>query len=387
MPLTAYDPETGRVVLATWPVSSPQCKDPACRSKLHLVRGTEHRVQHFRHSTHCTTAPDQIRERESMSPWHLWWQSQCADPVRIEVTDVNTSGDVRRADVLTPFGWCIEVQHSAIAAKTIRARENHWNGKVLWLVDAASSDRQVDFSIDEHRARLDGVWVHHLSTVIAVDDGEGVWLFPWSVLRFAGEVQSKSSYMRRLSHEQFIDTWINGHAAPFDREPQTKWRKSAEHAKRNAAEREAREQLARQRALRELRQAEVSCEYQGPRANLIHEEPIATPEPVAAPEPLPPTPVQPERAYDVVVDIRDTVTEPPVTRPIIDWRKTDSSRHPVTRLPAHHNRSVACWQCARLVQHGQSRLKCDANWTPTTATDINPDWAACSVWLPHREEH
>ena len=89
----------------------------------------------------------------------------------------------------------------------------------------------------------------------------------------------------------------------------------------------------------------------------------------------------------MVVDIRDTVTEPPVTRPIIDWRKTDSSRHPVTRLPAHHNRSVACWQCARLVQHGQSRLKCDANWTPTTATDINPDWAACSVWLPHREEH
>lgn len=69
---------------------------------------------------------------------------------------------MRRADVLTPFGWCIEVQHSAIAAKTIRARENHWNGKVLWLVDAASSDRQVDFSIDEHRARLDGVWVHHL---------------------------------------------------------------------------------------------------------------------------------------------------------------------------------------------------------------------------------
>ena len=37
MPLTAFDPETGQVVLATWPVSSPQCKDPTCRAKLHLA--------------------------------------------------------------------------------------------------------------------------------------------------------------------------------------------------------------------------------------------------------------------------------------------------------------------------------------------------------------
>ena len=67
MPLTAFDPDTGQVVMATRPVSSPQCKDPDCRAKLHLVRGTELRVQHFRHSVHstCRTA---YRYAEFLAP-------------------------------------------------------------------------------------------------------------------------------------------------------------------------------------------------------------------------------------------------------------------------------------------------------------------------------
>lgn len=302
MPLTAFDPETGQVVLATWPVSSPQCKDPTCRAKLHLVRGTEHRVQHFRHSTHseCRSV-DQIRERESMSPWHLWWQSQADDAARIEVTDVNASGDVRRADIITGFGWCIEVQHSPIAAKTVRARENHWNGRVLWLVDAASEDRQADFSIDARWARLDGTWVHHLGTLVAVDDGESVWMFPASVMRSAGEIRSNAAYMKRLDRADFIQAWINGDTAPFAKEPQTKWRKDAiERVAQSRADIELREQRAHARALREQRQTEIVCEYQGPRANLIHEPPAAP----VAPPPVTPEPQQ-QRKADTVV-LRDT---------------------------------------------------------------------------------
>lgn len=383
MPLTAFDPETGQVVLATWPVSSPQCKDPTCRAKLHLVRGTQARVQHFRHSTRSACrSMDPIREREAMSPWHLWWQSQADDAARIEVTDVNASGDVRRADIVTGFGWCLEVQHSPIAAKTVRARENHWNGRVLWLVDAASDDRQADFSIDARWARLDGTWVHHLGTLVAVDDGDSVWLFPASVMRSAGEIRSSAAYMRRFDRADFVQTWINAHTAPFAGEPQTKWRKDAlERVARSRADSQLREQLAHARALREQRQTEIVCEYQGPRTNLIHEQPAA---PVTLPPPVAPQP-QPQRRVDVVVDLRDT--SPITTEPmVITWRKTDASRHPVTKLPAHSNRGLACRDCARILEHSGGRLKCDAYWTPSTSTDINPAWAACSVWRPKREE-
>ena len=322
-----------------------------------------------------------------MSPWHVWWQSQSDDAARIEVTDVNGSGDVRRADILTKFGWCIEVQHSPILAKTIHARENHWNGKVLWLVDAASEDRQVDFSIDRQWARLDGRWVHHLSTLVAVDDGASVWRFPPSVMRSAGEIRSNSSYVKRLDRDDFIRSWINADHAPFVKEPDTKWRKdAAKRAARSKADVELRERLALARALREQRQADLACEYQGQRSNLIHEEPEAAPT-ISVPPTVTPPHTPPERQYDMVVDIRDTAV--PATRsglPIVDWRKTDASRHPVTKLPAHTNRALACRDCARILTHGKGRLKCDAYWTPSTSTDIDPAWAACSVWQPAREE-
>jgi len=389
MPLTAFDPDTGRIVLATWAVSSPQCKDPTCRAKLSLVRGTDARVQHFRHVVHsqCRSA-DQTRDQDAKSPWHFWWQSQTDDPSRVEVTDVNAAGDVRRADILTKFGWCIEVQHSGIAAGTVRARENHWNGKVLWLVDAASSDRRVDFSMDDRWARLDGPWVQHLSTVIAVDDGQYVWLFPWTVIRSGGQVASNTSYLRRFDHAEFIRDWINADGAPFTKEPSTKWRKdSLDRAARTREDIERREKAAQARMLREQREADLLCEYQGPRSNLIHEQPV--PPPTMSPvSPTPPTPpAQPARRYEVVVDIRDTPPDPaPERLPITNWRKSDASRHPVTKLPGHTNRTLACRDCARLLAHDAGRLKCDANWTPSTTTDIDPSWAACSVWLPNRED-
>lgn len=384
MPLTAFDPDTGSIILPDAPVSHPKCRDPNCRADLHIVRGTDQRVQHFRHSTHCTTAPDQTRERESMSPWHVWWQSQCSDPARIEVTDVNASGDVRRADILTKFGWCIEVQHSPILAKTIHARENHWNGRVLWIVDATSKDRQVDFSIDRQWARLDGTWVHHLNTLVAVDDGEGVWLFPASILRSAGELRSNSSYVKRFDRADFIKEWVNADDAPFFREPETKWRRDAiKRAARTKADVQLREQLAQARALREQRQADLVCEYQGQRSNLIHEESTAA-TPIPTPPTTPPPLAHPSRQYDVVVDIRDTPDTSDLR--IVDWRKTDASRHPVTKLPAHTNRALACRDCARILTHDKGRLKCDAYWTPNTSTDINPAWAACSVWRPARKE-
>src|SRR5574343_654376 len=112
--------------------------------------------------------------------------------------------------------------------------------------------------------------MHHLSTLMAVDDGANVWLFPASVIRSAGEIRSTAAYMKRLDRLDFVRAWINAYDAPLPGEPETRWREdSRARTTRNSEDREVREQLARARALREQQQSEVVCEYQGPRSNLI----------------------------------------------------------------------------------------------------------------------
>jgi hypothetical protein len=54
-------------------------------------------------------------------------------------------------------------------------------------------------------------------------------------------------------------------------------------------------------------------------------------------------------------------------------------------LPGSAAHNARCADCARLVAHSEGRLKCDAFWTPSPATDINPTWAACSVWQPRKD--
>lgn len=380
MPLTAYDPDTGRIILPGSTAVSAQCRDPKCRAKLAQVRATDLRVAHFRHTVHSNCpGSDPIREREVMSPWHMYWQSQCTDPDRIEYTHVDASGDRRRADILTPYGWAIEVQHSAIGPKTIQARQNHWNGLVLWLLDAVSTDRSLDFSTGR-RTILTGQWVHHLTTLIAVDDGTTVHLLPPILRRSHGEVWT-DEVTWPMPREEFVGRFINAEQPPWTSAPRTRWR--WDRAKRQDAQRQESNRVLRERQafLRMQREALTGyeCEYSGDSPErLMHDTP------------------------DVVVDLRDpdpdppqalqTLLAPPQAKPTIewpqkvapDWRKTDASRHPVTRLPAAaHN--ARCADCARLVAHSEGRLKCDAFWTPSPATDINPTWAACSVWQPRKD--
>lgn len=287
MPLTAYDPTTSSIIRPGNTSATPQCRDPQCRANLHLVKRTPERVAHFRHSVHsdCPNR-DSIREKEAMSPWHIWWQQQCDTPDRIEYTHTDPGGDRRRADIVTLYDWCIEVQHSAIAPTTIRARENHWSGRVLWLIDAASADRRVDLSIDAESVRLSGDgWVAHLTTLIAVDDGAGVWLFPEFVARDGGELAASTDRVRCYTREEFAATWINATSAPFVREPKTRWRwDTARRRKvRSAAEAREREAAAEARIVAEM-QATYVCEYTGNEANLIHDFELQAPanDPVAA---------------------------------------------------------------------------------------------------------
>jgi hypothetical protein len=271
MPLTAYDPDTGRIILPGATAASPQCRDPKCRANLSQVRPSERAVGHFRHTVH-TDCPsvDPVREREAMSPWHMWWQSQCDDPERIEYTHTTDSGDRRRADIYTRWRWCIEVQHSPIAPKVIRSRQDHWNGRVLWLLNAASPDRQIDLSVDDLTLVVDGAWVSHITTQVAVDDGEFVWILPERWGRSHGQLAVATNRLRCVTRQEFVDQWINADSSPYQATPRSQWaidtyRKEAE---RNGADQQQRQADAARRMLHESLIG-YDCEYTGVNAERL----------------------------------------------------------------------------------------------------------------------
>ena len=61
--------------------------------------------------------------------WHLDWQSY-SPPERTEVTL-----GAHRADIITPDGRVVEVQHSSISVDEIRERERYY-GAMAWIFDA-----------------------------------------------------------------------------------------------------------------------------------------------------------------------------------------------------------------------------------------------------------
>jgi competence protein CoiA len=72
---------------------------------------------------------------EPMTQWHLDWQAE-APPERREVIM-----GPHRADLVTPDGRVIELQHSSISVDDIQAREAHY-GPMAWIFDARESYKE-----------------------------------------------------------------------------------------------------------------------------------------------------------------------------------------------------------------------------------------------------
>lgn len=67
---------------------------------------------------------------EAMTDWHWGYQS-IVPADRCEVVM-----GTHRADVVTPDGYVVELQHSSVSIDDIRAREAHYGPKMYWLFDA-----------------------------------------------------------------------------------------------------------------------------------------------------------------------------------------------------------------------------------------------------------
>lgn len=94
---------------------------------------------------------------EPETEWHLAWKSQIDDLDRIEVRSPNDGlYGRRRADLLTPYEWAVEFQHSHISTEDARAREIDWRNRVIWVVDGrdAYSSSRIRFWVHELRSGL-----------------------------------------------------------------------------------------------------------------------------------------------------------------------------------------------------------------------------------------
>lgn len=223
MPLTARDPDTGRII---WPFASGKheatCRDPLCAAKVTAIRQVGEgddvaRRPHWRHSVRndgCLTK----RDNDQKTIWHVDWQRERSDPSQVEVR--GTNGDNPRiADIMTDYGFIIEVQHSAIRAKTMHARENYWHGKVIWLFDGTEGNTGgVDFYRGMWRWSAPMTAALDAKTLVAVDAGDTVYLLNpdgKGVTTSGGDILHDPDTIRSWTRAEFVDLWVNSARMPI----------------------------------------------------------------------------------------------------------------------------------------------------------------------------
>jgi competence protein CoiA len=119
--LLAVSPSTRARALAT-PGATATC--PGCDAPV-IPKCGELVTWHWAHRSDRDCDP----WAEHETGWHLDWK-QCFPLDWLEVTL-----GPHRADVRTPEGLVVEIQHSAIAPDEIRERESFY-GEMVWLFDA-----------------------------------------------------------------------------------------------------------------------------------------------------------------------------------------------------------------------------------------------------------
>ena len=115
--------------------------EPSVRGKCCLCGGDmiskcgEYVSWHWAHKTRITCDPWQ----ESETEWHRYWKDafplDCQEVVHID----DRTKEKHIADVKTPAGCVVEVQHSPIAEKEARIRESFYRD-MIWIVDARHLD-------------------------------------------------------------------------------------------------------------------------------------------------------------------------------------------------------------------------------------------------------
>lgn len=105
---------------------------PCCNSQVVAKQG-EINVWHFAHKVknECSNW------FKPMTEWHLNWQKQFPKENREIIHKCEKTGEKHIADVKTNDGIVIEFQHSSITPQEIKAREEFYGEKMIWVLDAS----------------------------------------------------------------------------------------------------------------------------------------------------------------------------------------------------------------------------------------------------------
>ena len=79
---------------------------------------------------------------ENETDWHREWKSYFPENCR-EIHHRAEDGEIHRADVKTPTGIYIEIQHSAMSDAECKARETFY-GNLLWIIDGRGFRKNFD---------------------------------------------------------------------------------------------------------------------------------------------------------------------------------------------------------------------------------------------------
>ena len=74
---------------------------------------------------------------ENETPWHREWKNRFPEQCR-EITHIAPDGEIHRADIKTPSGIVVEVQHSAMTDAERLSREAFY-GNLVWVIDGRLS--------------------------------------------------------------------------------------------------------------------------------------------------------------------------------------------------------------------------------------------------------
>lgn len=96
---------------------------PACQTQVKAKCGSVNAWHWAHESADC----DPWSEPET--GWHAWWKSAFPDECQEVVRGCH------RADIVTPSGIVLEIQHSTISAEDIEAREAHYGKRMMWVLD------------------------------------------------------------------------------------------------------------------------------------------------------------------------------------------------------------------------------------------------------------
>jgi competence protein CoiA len=108
-------------------------KCPGCGAEV-LAKCGEINIWHWSH----LAGPDCDPWFEGESQWHLSWK-KLIDRGRCEVVM-----GCHRADIVSPDGWVIELQHSSLSPEVVRERENFY-GDMAWIIDCSEFEKRMRF--------------------------------------------------------------------------------------------------------------------------------------------------------------------------------------------------------------------------------------------------